>query len=140
MSTFAHSRFFAAAPAQVFAAFSAPTRLATWWGPDGFRNTFGAFEFTPGGRWQFTMHGPDGKDYANEAVFTVIDPDRAVVIQHTSQPHFQLAIRLVPEGSGTRVIWEQTFASAEIAAAVKHIVEQANEQNLSRWQAEVAAG
>ncbi len=137
--TFAHSRLFTAAPAKIFAAFQDPARLAKWWGPDGFRNTFSAFEFTPGGRWQFTMHGPDGKDYANEAVFTTIEPARTIVIQHTSQPHFELAIHLHPEGSGTRVTWDQTFASAETAASVKHIVEPANEQNLSRWQAEVAA-
>jgi hypothetical protein len=34
---------------------------------------------------------------------------------------------------------EQAFESAEVAASIKHIVEPANEQNLNRWQAEVAA-
>jgi hypothetical protein len=38
-------------PRDVFAAFEQPDRLAQWWGPNGFRNTFEQFEFTPGGRW-----------------------------------------------------------------------------------------
>jgi uncharacterized protein YndB with AHSA1/START domain len=140
MSTFKTSRTFAASPAAVFAAFAAPDRLARWWGPDGFRNTIEVFEFEPGGRWRLTMHGPDGSDHPNEATFLAIEPARAVVIRHTSEPRFQLTIGLEAIASGTLVTWEQAFDSPEVAAAVRHIVEPANEQNLSRWQAEVADG
>ena len=140
MTTFTTSRVFAASPGKVFAAFSAPARLARWWGPDGFRNTIEKFEFKPGGLWHFIMHGPDGANYPNAAIFLSIEPARAVVIKHTTQPQFQLAIRFEGTASGTLVTWEQAFESPEVAASVKHIVEPANEQNLSRWQAEVEAG
>jgi len=140
VSTFKTYRAFTAPPEAVFAAFSAPERLARWWGPDGFRNTFETFEFKPGGRWRFIMHGPDGTNYPNEAIFASIEPSREIVVSHTSQPRFQLSIRLEGTASGTVVTWEQAFESPEIAASIKHIVEPANEQNLSRWQAEVAAG
>ncbi len=139
MTTFATSRSFTAPPEQVFAAFAAPARLARWWGPDGFRNTFDVFEFKPGGHWRFTMHGPDGKYYPNEAVFVAIEPARSIVIKHTCQPLFRLSIGFERTPTGTLVTWKQEFASAEVAAAVAHIVAPANEQNLSRWQAEVAA-
>jgi uncharacterized protein YndB with AHSA1/START domain len=140
MTTFQTSRTFAASPEVVFAAFAAPERLARWWGPDGFRNTFELFEFRPGGQWRFTMHGPDGTDYPNESSFGPIEPARKVVVQHVNHPHFVLTITLEPVAAGTRVTWEQVFESAEVAAAVRHIVEPANEQNLDRWQAELAAG
>lgn len=139
MTTFQTSRTFAALPDAVFAAFAAPERLAKWWGPDGFHNTFDVFEFKPGGQWRFTMHGPDGASYANESTFGQIEPARKIVVQHLSQPHFVLTIVLEPVAGGTLVHWEQAFESAEVAAAVRHIVEPANEQNLNRWQAEVAA-
>ena len=42
-----------ARPEVVFAAFE-EERLARWWGPDGFTNTFHEFSFTPGGRWSLT--------------------------------------------------------------------------------------
>ncbi|MGO9445695.1 MAG: SRPBCC family protein [Thiobacillaceae bacterium] len=138
MSTFKTSRSFSAPPEAVFAALSSPERLAQWWGPDGFSNTFENFEFKNGGVWRFTMHGPDGSNYPNEATFSSIEPNRGVVVKHVSQPHFTLSIRLEPTATGTTVTWEQAFESPDVAASIKHIVEPANEQNLSRWQAEVA--
>ncbi len=140
MSTFKASRAFAAPPEAVFASFAKPERLSEWWGPDGFYSTFDAFEFKPGGRWRFTMHGPDGSDYPNEATFVSIEPARKIVIKHLSKPHFQLTIKLESNASGTLVTWEQAFESSEVAASLKHIVEPANEQNLSRWQAAVENG
>jgi uncharacterized protein YndB with AHSA1/START domain len=140
MSTFTTSRAFSAPPEAVFAAFAAPERLSKWWGPDGFNNTFDTFEFKPGGLWRFIMHGPDGSNYPNEASFVSIEPARKIVIKHLSKPHFQLTIGLEAHGSGTLVTWEQSFESPEVAASLKHIVEPANEQNLSRWQAVVQSG
>ncbi len=139
MSTTQTSRHIDASPAAVFAAIAAPERLAKWWGPDGFRNTFSVCEFKPGGAWRFTMHGPDGTDYPNEAVFAEIETGRKVVIDHVCQPLFRLTIELAPRGTGTLVHWTQTFQDPADLAAVRHIVEPANEQNLQRLVAEVAA-
>ena len=138
MSTFRTARTFSATPNAVFSAFKAPERLARWWGPDGFHSTFDVFEFRPGGHWRFTMHGPNGSSFPNEATFDVIEPDRKIVIRHLSNPHFQLTVELEGNASGTLVTWEQAFESPEVAASLKHIVEPANEQNLSRWQDAVA--
>lgn len=140
MSTFKTTRMFSAPAEAVFAAFKMPERLAKWWGPDGFRNTFETFDFKPGGVWRFTMHGPDGTDYPNESTFVSIEQARAITIKHLSPPHFQLTITFAPTGTGTQVTWEQTFEDATFAAHVRHIVEPANEQNLDRWEAEVRAG
>ena len=74
------SKFIAASPAQVFAAMQDPGRVARWWGPTGFTNTIHKYEFTPGGSWLLTMHGPDGKDYPNESRFTRIVQDQLFVV------------------------------------------------------------
>ena len=138
MTTFTTSRLIPATPEAVFAAIAAPQRLARWWGPAGFSNTFEAFEFKPGGQWVFTMQGPDGKSYPNVSYFQTIIPNRQVVIQHENQPRFQLSITLEAVPTGTRVLWEQTFEDPAVASAVRHIVEPANEQNLDRWMVEVS--
>jgi uncharacterized protein YndB with AHSA1/START domain len=138
MHTFKTSRAFSAPPEAVFAALSSPERLARWWGPDGFSNRFEDFEFKRGGVWKFTMLGPDGSSYPNESIFDSIVLNRLVVVKHVSQPNFTLSIKLEPTASGTTVTWEQAFESPEVATSIKHIVEPANEQNLNRWQAEVA--
>jgi len=88
MTTFRTSREIPAPAGDVFTAFADPNRLARWWGPAGFTSTFHRFEFVPGGRWVFTLHGPDGKNYPNESVFTAIDADRRIVIWHESGHQF----------------------------------------------------
>lgn len=137
MTTFTTSRQLSAGPAEVFAAISQPDRLARWWGPAEFTNTFDVFEFRPGGAWRFTMHGPNGRDYPNESVFAEIETDRKIVIDHVSPPRFRLVVELSPVDGGILVSWTQTFEDPSVAAAIRHIVEPANEQNLDRLAVEV---
>ena len=137
MTTFSTSREIPATAEEVFAAIGDPARLARWWGPAGFTNTFGVCEFKIGGRWSFVMHGPDGANYPNENRFAEIEAPGKVVIQHLSEPKFSLAIGLTASGAGTLVTWAQTFESAEFARRVEAIVVPANEQNLDRLTAEV---
>lgn len=126
------SRVLPFSPAAIYAAFSSPELLAQWWGPEGFTNTFEVFEFKPGGKWKFVMHGPDGNHYPNESVFAQLEPNSKVVIEHICAPLFTLTIKLTPVENGTHVSWEQVFADAATAQAVRSIVELANEQNLDR--------
>jgi uncharacterized protein YndB with AHSA1/START domain len=122
----------------VFESIANGGKLARWWGPAGFSNTFHAFDFTPGGRWNFTMHGPDGTDYANENEFTEIEPSQRVVIRHLSKPFFVLTIELAEVSGGTELVWTQVFDDERVAASVAHIVEPSNEQNLDRLAAVLA--
>jgi uncharacterized protein YndB with AHSA1/START domain len=137
VTTFNTSREIPATVEQVFAAFSDPQRLARWWGPAGFTNTFQVCEFKSGGRWSFIMHGPDGHDYPNESLFAEIAAPAKVVIQHVSEPRFRLTIALAASAKGTVVSWSQAFESAKTASSLQHIVVPANEQNLDRLAAEV---
>ncbi|PUE60151.1 polyketide cyclase [Limnohabitans curvus] len=119
-------------PKAVYNAFASADVLATWWGPDGFSNEFETFELQVGGRWTFVMVGPDGARYANQSVFTELEPASRVVIRHDCQPFFTLTVQLTQVADGTHLQWQQVFDDAHIAQAVKAIVEPANEQNLDR--------
>ena len=138
MTTVRTSREIPASPEQVFAAFSDPQRLARWWGPAGFTNTFDVCEFQPGGRWEFVMHGPDGAHYPNQSLFAEIEAPSRVVVEHVSAPKFRLTVTLAPSTGGTTVAWAQAFESAEVASRVEQVVVPANEQNLDRLTAEVS--
>ena len=137
MKTFATSRNIPASPEAVFQAFGDPGKLAAWWGPTGFSNTFHFFRFENGGKWSFTMHGPDGKSYPNESEFREIIPTEKLVIRHLSEPAFTLTVTLAPAEAGTTVGWIQEFDSEQVARNIAHIVEPANEQNLDRLTAAV---
>lgn len=134
-ATFRNSRSLPFPAQAIYNAFAAPDVLATWWGPDGFTNTFEVFEFTPGGLWRFVMHGPDGTNYPNESRFVELVPAQKVVIRHTCQPLFTLTVTLRPLAGDTELTWEQVFDDAQVAQAIKHIIEPANEQNLDRLTA-----
>jgi uncharacterized protein YndB with AHSA1/START domain len=137
MNPFQTSRDIPATPSQIFAAIAAPERLAKWWGPAGFTNTFELCEFKPGGRWIFVMHGPDGTNYPNENVFVEIEENSKVVIDHIPFPQFRLTITLTASATGTLVSWHQHLADSDFAAKVAHIIVPANEDNLDRLTEEV---
>ncbi|MCC4118705.1 SRPBCC family protein [Aromatoleum toluclasticum] len=134
---FVHARLIDAPRERVFRAFSDPAHLARWWGPKGFSNTFQAFDFRPGGRWQFIMHGPDGRNYPNESVFVeVVAPER-IVVEHVVGHHFELTITLTAQGERTLVGWRQVFDTAAERQRIADFVTEANEQNLDRLATEV---
>ena len=138
-STAATSRVLPFPIQKVWSAFSNPASLAKWWGPSGFTNTFERFEFKTGGEWQFVMHGPDGTNYPNTNVFQTIDEPRKMVIRHVVQPLFTLTVVLAEKANETELTWTQAFDNSDTYAAIRHIIEPANEQNLDRLSAVLAA-
>jgi uncharacterized protein YndB with AHSA1/START domain len=140
MSVFRHARDLPATPAAVFDAFQDPVRLARWWGPEGFTNTFHTFEFRPGGSWLFTMHGPDGTDYPNQSEFLELVPNTLIRIRHVNLPHFELSVSLASRATGTLISWVGVFENRAFAENARQFLEAANEQNLDRLALEVGAG
>lgn len=116
----------------IYDAFASAAVLASWWGPDGFTNSFEIFDFKVGGNWVFTMHGPDGNTYPNKSIFTALVPAERIVIRHDCPPFFTLTVQLSSVAAGTDLTWEQAFDDVETAQAVKARVGTANEQNLDR--------
>jgi uncharacterized protein YndB with AHSA1/START domain len=121
----------------VFSAFSNPLHLAKWWGPKGFTNTFNLFDFTPNGKWDFVMHGPDGVNYKNESEFIeIIKPER-IVFNHICKPYFRMTITLTEEGDKTRITWRMLFETSIVYENVKNYVGDANQENFDRLENEL---
>ena len=103
-----------------------------------FTSTFHTFDLRVGGKWTFVLHGPDGTDYPNESVFVEVVAPQRVVLEHLSESHhFYLTITFESVENNTSVGWRQVFDDVEHKKRVAHIVEEANEQNLDRLEAEV---
>lgn len=131
------TRLLGAPRALVFEAFRDPERLARWWGPKGFTNTFRDFDLRPGGAWRFVMHGPDGKDYENESVFLEVSAPERVVFDHISGHRFRMTITLSPEAEQTRITWRMLFDTPAERARIEVFAAGANEENLDRLEAEL---
>lgn len=124
----------------VYQALARPELLARCWGPAGFTNTCEVFEFRPGGRWVFVMHGPDGSHHPNQSVLLELHAPSRLVFQHVSKPRFVLTVTLAAHEPRTAITWTGVFEDSAVAARVRHIAEPANEQNLNRLQSVLAEG
>ncbi|MBW7455474.1 SRPBCC family protein [Paenibacillus sepulcri] len=126
-----HTRIIDAPRENVFSAWTTPELLAEWWGPKGFTNTFQEIDIRPGGHWKFMMHGPDGKNYPNECIFLEISSPERIILRHVA-PRFQIIADFENLNGKTRITFNQRFETAEELNKLKHIVGQANEENLDR--------
>ena len=126
--------------ATVFRAFSDPAILARWWGPRGSTNTFHEFDLRTGGRWEFVMHGSDGRDYQMHKTFVDVAAPERIVLRHDQPTHsFFMTILLEEETGGTRVTWRMLFDAAEELSGIRDVLTRANEENLDRLGAELEA-
>lgn len=131
---------FRAAPGEVFEAFADPVRLARWWGPAGFASTIHEFDLRPGGRWRFTMHGPDGARYEIENRFVTVERPGRIVFRHPQPGHeFLMTMEFAADSGRTRLTWRMLFDSAAECARVRDFIIPANEQNFDRLAIDLQA-
>jgi uncharacterized protein YndB with AHSA1/START domain len=126
------TRVFDAPRALVFEAWTDPEQLKQWWGPRGFSNTFQLFEMKPGGLWQYTMHGPNGKNFNNESRFVEIVVPERIILDHISAPRFRLTVLFEELGDRTKLTFRQLFETSSVYDQMKKLAVQANEENLDR--------
>lgn len=124
--------------AKVFKAWSHPEHLKTWWGPKGFTNTFHEFDFRPGGKWIFTMHGPDKGHYENACEFIEIVEPKLIAWKRHSQPLFQVVFTFeqIAENK-TQVHFRMIFDAAEQCSKLRPYVVDKNEENFDRLEREL---
>jgi uncharacterized protein YndB with AHSA1/START domain len=122
----------------VFQAWTDPAHLANWWGPKGFTTTTHSLDIQPGGKWIFTMHGPNGTDYPNEMVFVEIVKPERIVMQHTVPPLFRLTATFENLFGMTLLTFRQRFDTREVYDKVKVFAVPANEENFDKMEAVLA--
>lgn len=123
-------------PAAVFEAWVNPDLLKKWWGPAGFTNTFHHHDPRPGGRWKFTMHGPDKGHYENEAEFLEIESPSLIAWQRISKPIFRVVATFEATSDGnTQLIFRMQFESKEECDKIRKFAPEKNEENFDRLEA-----
>lgn len=138
--TLSVSRLVDASPERVFSMFSDARHLDVWWGPDGFINETHELDFSVGGLWRYTMHGPDGKAWPNWIRYREIGPPSRLAYDHGAEigepAHFQGVITFEEEGGKTRVTLTLVFATAEARdATLKFGAVEGGNQTLAKLDA-----
>jgi len=122
----------------VFRAWTEPEHLKNWWGPAGFTNTFHAFDLQPGGKWRFTMHGPEKGNYHNECEFIKIEKPYLIAWKRHSKPLFKvLATFEALSENKTKLVFKMLFESEEECNKLKPFVVDKNEENFDRLETEL---
>ena len=130
------SRVFSYPRELLFRAWTDPDLLAAWRGPAGFTNTFYEFDRQPGGKWLFTMHGPDGKTYEQDKTFEEVIPGRKVSFRHHAPVHgFRMEQTYSDEpGGASRLDWRMRFDAPGELEKIRDFIDKANEENFDRLQ------
>ena len=103
------------APAElVYKVWTDPEHLKNWWGPKGFTTTIHYMDLQPGGKWNLTLHGPDGTSYKNESVFIEIVENKRIVSKHLTGPVFEMTATFEAQGDKTLFTMSMTFETAAI--------------------------
>lgn len=126
------TRLFDAPREIVFMAWTAPEYIARWWGPKGFTCTFHEIDVRPGGRWDLTMHGPDGVDYPSELRFVEITHPSRIVLNHVKAPLFQITADFEDVGGKTKLTFRQLFETPETFNKVKGYATEGNREMFDR--------
>jgi uncharacterized protein YndB with AHSA1/START domain len=135
------TRIFDASPALVWQAWTEPEKIVRWWGPEGFTTTIHEMDFREGGKWEFTMHGPDGTDYPNHKIFVEISHLQRLVLLHDGPPRHSMTITFEPHGAGTKLTMRHLFEdrNAYDLAVIGHGAVEGALQHLANLDAFLAA-
>lgn len=140
------SRSFAAPRELVFAVWTDPQHVGSWWGPAGFTTTIHTMDVRPGGMWTYTMHGPDGTDYENWVRYLVVDRPSRLVYDHggagaTADISFQVTVDFTATPDGTTVTMRSLFPTAAMRDLVvqRYGAIEGGRQHLARLGEHVAA-
>lgn len=104
-------------------------QVAKWWGPRGFSITTKSKDFKPGGKWIYTMHGPDGVDYPNITTYHEIIEHKKLVYDHggdeTRPKLFTVTVLFREELGKTIMTMTMAVDSEEAATQMKKFIKQA---------------
>lgn len=130
--------------AAVWAAWTDPESLQSWWGPDGFSCRTRRIDLRAGGDWVFDMIGPDGTVYPNHHRYGAMVPGARIaytLLRGEDGPkHAGAWASFADEDGRTRVTLAMTLVSEEeYRTALGFGAEELGLQTLGKLAAKVAA-
>jgi uncharacterized protein YndB with AHSA1/START domain len=123
-------RIFNAPVKSVWDVWTDPNKVAKWWGPRGFTITTKSKELKVGGKWIYTMHGPDGTHYPNITTYFVVDHLKQLEYDHGANENqkalFRVNVLFSEIKDKTHMHMTMTFESPHIAKEMSQFIKSAN--------------
>lgn len=114
-----------ASPAKVFAAWTDPEKIKSWFGPGEVRCTHAAFDLRVGGHYVIAATSPDGEKFQVGGTLREIVPDQKLVYtwawQSTPERESLVTVEFQPDGDGTLLtLRHEQFADDEARDRHQH--------------------
>ncbi len=113
----------------VWEAWADPQQIAQWWGPRGFTLTTHSRDLRTGGKWVYTMHGPDGIDYPNNTQYLQVEKYSRLVYDHGGSedkpPMFRVTVLFTEIEGKTKMEMTLALPSPEAAKKTKDFIKKA---------------
>ena len=97
--------------------------IVNWWGPRGFTLTTKSKDIRPGGKWVYTMHGPDGVDYPNFTTYHEVVEHSKLVYDHGGNEEgaalFRVTVTFTEVDNKTVMDMIMALESAEAAKGIE---------------------
>ncbi|MCE9618505.1 MAG: SRPBCC domain-containing protein [Planctomycetes bacterium] len=123
------TRIYDAPVSVVWDAWTDPAQVEQWWGPRGFTLTTHSKDLRPGGKWIYTMHGPDGTDYLNVTPYYEVVKESRLVYDHGGgedrPPLFRVTVQFTDLKGKTKMEFKAVMATAEVAAEMRKFIKKA---------------
>lgn len=84
-------RIIDAPPEKVFRAYTDPVILSQWFAPKPWSVSDMVLELRPGGRFNFTLHGPEGEVFPNAGIYLEIVENRRIISTDALTPDWKPA-------------------------------------------------
>jgi uncharacterized protein YndB with AHSA1/START domain len=108
-------RRLAAPPEKVYGAWTDPTEITRWWGPEQAETLSAELDACVGGRFHIIFRTPDGEEHDVSGIYREVIPNRKLVFtwMWRTMPERQslVTVTLAPDGNGTllTLLHEQFF-------------------------------
>jgi uncharacterized protein YndB with AHSA1/START domain len=108
-------RRLAAPPEKVYGAWTDPTEITRWWGPEQAETLSAELDARVGGRFHIVFRTPDGEEHDISGTYREVIPNRKLVFtwMWRTMPERQslVTVTLAPDGDGTllTLLHEQFF-------------------------------
>jgi hypothetical protein len=123
-------RFYDAPVRTVWEAWTDPEKAAHWWGPRGFTIATHSKDLRVGGHWRYTMHGPDGVDYPNNATYYEVEDCAKLVYDHGAiegKPAlFHVTVLFSEDNGKTKMEMTMALPTKEAALQTAAFIKKAN--------------
>ncbi len=101
-----------------------------WWGPRGFTITTKSKDVRVGGKWIYTMHGPNGVDYPNITTYHEVEKYSRLVYGHGGNEErealFHVTVVFKELNDKTEVDMTIALDTPEAAQEIKKFIKKAN--------------